>query len=264
MSLPVHTVRRATINDLAALRSMWSVERFAVGELERRFTEFQVVEAAEGKVIGALALQIQGNQGLIHSEAIGSPEHTEGLRAVLWERIKKVAINHGLARLWTPAVHTHFTQAEFRVPTEAEQGKRPSQFGESAEGWLMLPLKEETAQTISLEQELALFREAQKAEAEAFQQHAKKWKLMITAGAFLFLILVFSGAYYYWYQYLRNPDKFNMPEHVPAANQPAAPAAPVAPTNAPVPKLLPPPPTNPPVTEPKTALGKRVRKPSEA
>lgn len=262
MSLPVHTVRRATINDLAILRTIWREERFAVGELERRFTEFQVVESSDGQVIGALALQIHGNQGHIHSEAIALPEHTQALRDVLWDRLKKVAGNHGLIRLWTSAAHPHWTSAEFRPPTETEQGKRPPQFGNVLEGWLVLQLKEESVQAVSLEQELALFREVQKAEAEAFQVHARKMKYAITTAAFFFLIAVMSGGYYYWYQYLRNPDKFRNREDVPGETQPPAlapvPAALPAtnpPPLAPAPMPVPQPATNQPIPGVKQASG---------
>lgn len=259
MSLPVHTVRRATINDLAALRAIWREERFAVGELERRFTEFQVIEASDGQVIGALALQIQGNQGHIHSEAIALPEHTEAMREVLWDRLKKVAGNHGLVRLWTSAAHPHWTSAEFRAPSEVEQGKRPAQFGNVLEGWLVLQLKEESAQAISLEQELAIFREAQKAETEAFHQRAQKMKILATGVAFLFLIAVITGGYY-WFQYIKDPDKFKNNENVPGETQPPAlaPAPAVMPaTNAPLsPAPVPaPPPTNQPLPGVKQALG---------
>ncbi|HEY1170504.1 MAG TPA: hypothetical protein VGH19_03960 [Verrucomicrobiae bacterium] len=258
MSLPVHTVRRATINDLATLRAIWSEERFAVGELERRFTEFQIVESSDGKIIGALALQIQGNQGHIHSEAIAMPEHTEAVRAVLWDRLKKVATNHGLVRLWTPAVHTHWTKADFRAPTEAEQGKRASQFGQSLEGWLVLQLKEEVEHAISLEHELAIFREAQKAESAAFNEQAKKVKVLTLVVALLFAGVVTVGIFY-WLKYLKNPDAYRMPPQGEAGNNQPTPIPTgtnvVVPSNAPVliPAPLPAPQTNQSVPEGKTA-----------
>ena len=251
MSLPVHTVRRATINDLGALRTIWSEERFSVGDLEARFTEFQVVETSDGQILGALALQIHGNQGHVHSEAIAKPEHTDALRAILWERLKKVAINHGLVRVWAAAAHSHWEESEFRAPTETEQGKRPEQFQPLPGGWLVLQLKEESAQAISLEQELAIFREAQKAESEAFHQQAQKMRLIATLVAFFFLLVVLVGGFY-WFQYIRNPDKFKKSEPIPGSEiqpgmMPPQPVPAPAPTNPPLPKpapIPPPPPGN--------------------
>jgi hypothetical protein len=256
MTLPVHTVRRANINDLAALRTIWSEERFPVGELERRFTEFQVIEAVDGKVIAALALQIQGKEGHVHSEAIAQPEHAELARQVLWDRLKKVAINHGLVRVWTHATHTHWQQEEFSTPTEEQQGKRPAQFGESTAGWLVLQLKEESAQAISLEHELAMFREAQKAESQEFQQRAQKMRLIATVVAFLFLACVLVGGFY-WFQYYKDPEKYKKREDltVPAPPPPAGGTNAVPPTNA-LPALkpapLPAPQTNQTIPDSKT------------
>ncbi len=251
MSLPVHTVRRATINDLGALRTIWSEERFPVGDLEARFTEFQVVETSDGQILGALALQIHGNQGHVHSEAIAKPEHTDALRAILWERLKKVAVNHGLVRVWAAAAHSHWEESEFRAPTETEQGKLPEQFKPLPGGWLVLQLKDETVQAISMEQELAIFREAQKAESEAFNQQAKKIRLIATLIASFVLIMVLAAGFYY-FQYLKNPEKFRKSEPIPGSEmQPGmvplqpVPAPTPAPTNAPLPQPVPIPPPPP-------------------
>lgn len=239
MSLPVHTVRRATINDLVVLRAIWSEERFAVGELERRFTEFQVVETVDGKVIAVLGLQIQGNQGHVHSEGYHLPEHTELLRDVLWERVRKVAINHGLVRVWTGLEHGYWKKAQFRAPLAEELTKRPAPFGEAQREWRVLQLKEEVAQPVSLEQELAIFREAQKAETESFNQKARTLRILATLVAFAALVAVGAGFFMY-YQYIHKVGFFKpkdevLPEPAPAVQEQKGPAPVkvVNPTNAP-------------------------------
>lgn len=240
MSLPVHTVRRATINDLVVLRTIWSEERFAVGELERRFTEFQVVETTDGKILATLALQIQGNQGHIHSEGFGAPEHSELLRDVLWERLKKVAQNHGLIRVWTNLDNGYWGKVQFRVPQAEEVAKLPPLFGSNA-NWKVLQLKEETNQPVSLENELAIFREAQKAETERFHQQARTMRLLASLIAFAALAAVVIGGYL-WYQYYQNPDKFKKSGDAPPPDVQAVPLAPPAP--------VPPPATNTPAKPP--------------
>ena len=54
----VHTlplsVRRATTDDLANLRSLWSSMHLSGDKLERRLTEFQVVVDATGAFLGAI------------------------------------------------------------------------------------------------------------------------------------------------------------------------------------------------------------------
>ena len=42
--------------------------RLPAGELEKRLTEFQVVEAADGQIAGAIGVQIIRQHALLHSE----------------------------------------------------------------------------------------------------------------------------------------------------------------------------------------------------
>src|SRR5687768_5666141 len=93
-------VRRATIEDLPQLVELWQAEQLSVADCEQCFKEFQVVEEG-GKVTGALALQISGGEGLLHSEAFAHPEQADALREKLWERARMIACNHGLFRVWT-------------------------------------------------------------------------------------------------------------------------------------------------------------------
>ena len=44
--MPQLHIRRATVDDLPALRSLWAAARLPADELENRLTEFQVVEDA--------------------------------------------------------------------------------------------------------------------------------------------------------------------------------------------------------------------------
>ena len=43
-------VRRATVDDLDALVAMWTAMQFDIVGIEKRLTEFQVAEAADGTV----------------------------------------------------------------------------------------------------------------------------------------------------------------------------------------------------------------------
>lgn len=209
-----------------------------MGELERRFTEFQVVETVDGKVIAVLGLQIQGNQGHVHSEGYHLPEHTELLRDVLWERVKKVAVNHGLVRVWTGLEHGYWKKAQFREPQAEELTKRPAPFGEATREWRVLQLKEEVAQPVSLEQELAIFREAQKAETAAFHERAKFMKMLALLISLAVAAFVGVGIYYYWPYISRQRGGLGPDggiESAPAVQEQKGPVQnkPVTPTNAP-------------------------------
>ena len=50
-------VRRATLDDLVTLREIWFSMRLPADELEKHLKEFQVVEDAEGNVLGAVGIR---------------------------------------------------------------------------------------------------------------------------------------------------------------------------------------------------------------
>ena len=70
MSSPKYRVRRATLDDLRPLGALWGTMNFAVDELARRITDFQVVESAQGVLLGATGLAVAERQGRVHSEGI--------------------------------------------------------------------------------------------------------------------------------------------------------------------------------------------------
>src|SRR2546425_12217948 len=101
MSSPPYRVRRATLDDIGQLSALWQSMHLAADGLSKRVTEFQVAESAEGKLLGAVGLQIAERQGCVHSEAFTDFALAEHLRPLLWERLQSIAVNHGLRRLWT-------------------------------------------------------------------------------------------------------------------------------------------------------------------
>jgi hypothetical protein len=88
-------VRRATLDDIGALRALWESMRYPTGDLERRLTEFQVVEGPGGEVVGALGFQIIERQARIHSEAFTDFAIADSMRPVFLKRIQSLAMNHG-------------------------------------------------------------------------------------------------------------------------------------------------------------------------
>src|SRR5689334_20536855 len=96
-----YRVRRATLDDVGQLTTLWQSMRFPADELARRITEFQVAEALDGKVLGAVGLQIAQRHGRIHSEAFTDFALADQLRPLFWDRLQGVATNHGLLRFWT-------------------------------------------------------------------------------------------------------------------------------------------------------------------
>src|SRR3954464_4726121 len=104
--------RRATFEDLPQLIALWTLEHLNPKELEKRFTEFQVIEEG-GEVIGAVGLQISAHHGLLHSESIGRADISDQIRQTLWDRVKVVALNHSLDRMWTDLRASHWRKVGF-------------------------------------------------------------------------------------------------------------------------------------------------------
>src|SRR5437870_4472776 len=124
-------VRRATLDDLAQLRIVWTKTKLDSTALEKRLTEFQVIEA--GGIAACIGIQVANQQGLIHSEAIANFTQRDQLAPVLWDRIQTIARNHGLHRLWIDEPDPFWIQYGF-VPASKEQlRKLPAVFGRSEE-----------------------------------------------------------------------------------------------------------------------------------
>jgi N-acetylglutamate synthase-like GNAT family acetyltransferase len=182
---PEYQLRRATVDDLPQLRELWIAAGLDAVEMERRFTEFQVAVDPEGVIAGATALHIEKQQGEIHSELLRSPDLAYVLRPLLWERLKTVAKNHGLLRIWALATTSFIREMGMKDPDPQTLAKLPTSFGHPQAGWVTMKLKEEVLASSTIEQELALLAQAQKAETDALLRRAQ----FVRAFAYILLTL---------------------------------------------------------------------------
>jgi len=157
--------RRATLDDIAALRTLWETMRYPVAELEKQLTEFQVVVDVSGQVLGTVGLGTAQRQGRIHSEAFSDFSLVERARPVLWERLLSLCTNHGLVRLWTFDPSPFWAQNGFQPATPALLEKLPEAWDRAKPGWLTLQLKDENA-VASLDKEFAMFVASEKHRSE--------------------------------------------------------------------------------------------------
>jgi N-acetylglutamate synthase-like GNAT family acetyltransferase len=186
-----YRARRANTDDVAALVQLWQSAHLLVGELDKRFTEFQVVENADGKLLGAIGLQISGPEGKIHSEAYTDFALTDALRPLLWERIKTVATNHGLFRLWTDEPAPFWKKECGFVPPSAEiLSKFPAQFERVGSTLLILQLKEDRAEPEALDAEFNRFKAEEKLRTDKMFEQARLLQ-GITRGFAVILFIVF-------------------------------------------------------------------------
>ena len=123
-------VRRATVEDLPKLVPLWQAENLPTQELEKRFKEFQVVEAPVGEIAAAVGLQVSGLEGKLHSEVFAHSEQSDAMRELLWERAQVIGQNHGLVRLWTQFSTPFWNHSGFRYATGETLGKLPPVFGD--------------------------------------------------------------------------------------------------------------------------------------
>jgi len=198
-----YRVRRATLDDLGHLMAIWQPMQFPVNDLAKRVTEFQVAESSDGKILGALGLQIAERQGLIHSEAFGDFALAEQLRPLLWDRIQAVATNHGLLRVWTREQapfwkHCGMIEAEAEVLQDL-----PVLWRGPSSRWLTLKLRDDAESVLSLSKEFALFMQSEKQRTEQVFQRARRLKTLVTLIAFGLLIAVAIWAVR---MFLRNPQ----------------------------------------------------------
>jgi N-acetylglutamate synthase-like GNAT family acetyltransferase len=195
MSASQYRLRRATLEDIGPLTELWKSMRFPAEELSKRVTEFQVAESPEGKLLGALGLQIAQKQGRIHSEGFTDFSVAEELRPLLWERIHAVAANHGLLRLWTKEDAPFWNRCGLAKADEEALAKLPAAWRNESPNWQTLKLKEDIESLVSVDKEFALFMESEKQRTKRAFRQAKVLKIVATLIALALLGLVMLGAF---------------------------------------------------------------------
>jgi len=135
-------VRRATLDDIGQLTALWKSMQLPTDELSKRITEFQIGESTEGKLLGAVGLQLAEKQGRIHSEGFTDFSFADQLRPLLWERMQAVATNHGLTRFWTREKAPFWNHCGLSKPAPEALAKLPAIWREESADWLTLKLRE--------------------------------------------------------------------------------------------------------------------------
>jgi len=196
MSSAHYRVRRATLDDLGQLVALWGSMNFAVAELARRITEFQVAESVQGVLLGAVGLQVAERQGLVHSEGFTDFALAEALRPLLWERVQAVALNQALLRLWTREQAPFWSHCGL-VKADAEAlAKLPAAWRGSPAAWLTLKLRDNLETIISADNQFALFMESERERTARALGRAKLLKSIARLVAFGVLALALGAVFY--------------------------------------------------------------------
>jgi N-acetylglutamate synthase-like GNAT family acetyltransferase len=196
MSQSAYRVRRATVDDLQSLLTLWTSMHIPTSGLEKRLTEFQVVESEDGSLLGAIGLEVAGRHGKLHSECFSDFALADALRQQLWERMQSLATNLGLARLWTQETAPFWNRGGFHAANEESLKKLPDQWATGQARWLTLRLRDEEAIEKSLDKEFARFKEAEKQRTQTALQRARALKFVATLMAVVLAIFVIVVSLY--------------------------------------------------------------------
>lgn len=202
--MPPLRIRRATLDDLASLKALWSAANLAGDELENRLKEFHVVEH-DGRFAGAFGVQIVRQHMRFHSEDYTDFAVADAARQLIWERIQTLAANHGVFRLWTQETSPFWTHWGFqpatpesmeRLPDEWKTLEGPGAPERSKGGWLTLELKDEEAINAALGGQFAGAMDAEKKQTSGVAESARKLRLAITiAGFAIFIVCAIVAVY---------------------------------------------------------------------
>src|SRR5260221_8006094 len=130
-------IRRATVDDRAALKSLWASMQLSPDDLEKRLTEFQVVENSGGEVVGAIGIQFSGQHALLHSEGYSDFSVADAARQLFWERIRTLASNLGVFRVWTQERSPFWKSFGFQPPAAEILSRLPDKWKNEFDiGWL--------------------------------------------------------------------------------------------------------------------------------
>ena len=189
-------VRRATVDDLPALQSLWLAAQFPAAELEHRLTEFHVVEA-DGQFAGALALQVLRQHARLHSEDYADFAVADAARELFWERLQKLAAYLGVFRVWTQETSPFWRHWGFQVATEETLARLPEEWRSREGRWLTLELKNETVINTALESQLAGFMAEERKQSARVTAQARRLRIAATT-----VLLVFASICFAWAVYL--------------------------------------------------------------
>ena len=182
-------IRRATVEDLDALKDIWLSMRLPAEQLESRLTEFQVVERG-GEVVGAVGFQVIRTAALLHSEGYSDFSVADTARQMFWERIQKLAANLGVFRIWTQEPSPFWLRWGFHPADEEALARLPEEWKNSVEKWHTLELKNEALLNAVMEKQFSSFRASEKQQADAVMARTKTFT---TVFAIIFFIIGFAG-----------------------------------------------------------------------
>ena len=199
--------RRATVEDLGSLEALWMDAGLPAAELGRFLTEFQVVTDAAGRIVHAIGLMVEGDQALLHSEAFASSAEVEpdACRAALWKRLRILARNQGISRIWTREDADYWRISGYDpIPLDRLPADLPS-FLSREDGWWCYQSPDPAQADLLIQREMALWKTQRELDSQSFQQRIKVFRAV--AMGLLGLAMILLVAFLFTAMKIR-PDAF--------------------------------------------------------
>ena len=190
------TARRAAPEDLEALEGLWQQAALPWDQLGGFLQEFLVVTGEDESVIGAIGLLIDGDDALLHSEAIHPAVDADAVRAALWRRMQIVARNQGVKSLWTQEDAPYWLASGFGTATRERIERCRASFMDPAPAisWGMFPLVDPDRVRDVLEEQFAILEASRLQSAETLEKRIRTIRLfavVIAVGFAAAALLIF-------------------------------------------------------------------------
>lgn len=165
-------------------------------ELGKRLIEFQIVETADGKLLGAIGMQIVRQHARLHSEGYFDFALADHAREMFWDRILKIASHHGVFRLWTQETSLFWTRLGFRSAIAGEPSRLPEEWNQTESKWLTLQLKDEEVIANAIDKGFAALISSEKRTTARIREQAQMLKTIITVVGFSIGIICLAIVFY--------------------------------------------------------------------
>lgn len=188
-------IRRATVDDLPALKALWAAAQLPSAELEGHLTEFQVA-VADGLLAGAVGVELIRQHARFYAEDFTDFSVADAARELFWERIQTLAANHGVFRVWTQETSPFWTRWGFQPADPATLERLPEEWKNLPGRWRSLELKNEDAIKAALGNQFAGFMDAEKQSTAAVAAKARKLRTFLTVIFFAIGTVCFAVAFW--------------------------------------------------------------------
>jgi hypothetical protein len=138
--------------------------------------------------VGCIGLHLSGGQAEVHNEMYRARELEIATASALWERVLRVAQNHGIHRIWSRG-EPRIKERGFVAPMAEDLRELPGAFGKRDEQWFVLKLREAPPTSLA-ERELELMVQAKTDAAAKTLQRARAIRFVASVIALIILLAV--------------------------------------------------------------------------